>query len=235
LLSEQRILESVRDFLGGFRLPRRLTLTLAGCNGVVEAFYEPETAVVTVCYEYAEHLEQHAPAGTADGVSRDDAVIGPTMEAFLHEAGHALFHLLDIPVLGREEDAADQFAAYALLQLGAEEARRAIAGVAHMLVVDARTQTLAPDAFASVHGLPQQRHYNLLCMAYGAHPELFADMAVGGKLPAERRETCAEEFNQVKHAYAMLLAPHAAPRAQAQPSQWRQFTPQRPGREKAKY
>jgi hypothetical protein len=55
-------------------------------------------------------------------------------------------------------------------------------------------------------------------MAYGAYPELFSGMAMSAGLPESRRETCAEEFNQVKHAYAMLLAPHA--RAQAQRSGW---------------
>jgi len=30
-----------------------------------------------------------------------------TFDLFLHELGHAVFDLLKIPVLGREEDAAD--------------------------------------------------------------------------------------------------------------------------------
>jgi Putative metallopeptidase len=30
--------------------------------------------------------------------------------------------------------------------------------------------------YASVHGLPQQRLYNLLCLAYGADSTLFADV-----------------------------------------------------------
>ena len=47
---------------------------------------------------------------------------------FLHEAGHALFDLLEVPLLGREEDAADQLAAYYVLQFPKEIKRRLILG-----------------------------------------------------------------------------------------------------------
>ena len=43
----------------------------------------------------------------------------------------ALFDMLKLPVLGREEDAADQVAAYINLQFGKAEARRLIMGTAY--------------------------------------------------------------------------------------------------------
>jgi Zn-dependent peptidase ImmA (M78 family) len=42
-------------------------------------------------------------------------VIGPVSLVFLHELGHALLDVLQIPILGREEDASDQLATYMLL------------------------------------------------------------------------------------------------------------------------
>ena len=62
---------------------------------------------------------------------------------FLHETGHAVFNMLQIPVLGREEDAADQFAAYLMLRLGKDEARRMILGSAY--------QPCDPDAGTAGH------------------------------------------------------------------------------------
>ena len=53
----------------------------------------------------------------APGLSPTDSVVGPTLEVFLHEMAHAVFELFRLPVLGREEDAADQIAAYMLLNL----------------------------------------------------------------------------------------------------------------------
>ena len=55
---------------------------------------------------------------------------------FLHETGHAVFDQLKVPVLGREEDAADLFSAYIMLQLGKEDARRLILGSAYQNKAD---------------------------------------------------------------------------------------------------
>ena len=44
---------------------------------------------------------------TASGIEPIDTVVGPFLDTVLHEFAHALFDYLDIPVLGREEDAAD--------------------------------------------------------------------------------------------------------------------------------
>jgi hypothetical protein len=62
--------------------------------------------------------------------------------------------------------------------------------------------------FADEHGLPAQRFFNLLCIAYGAHPELFADIAKKQFLPPARAEGCADEYEQVAHAVQKLMHPH---------------------------
>jgi len=45
---------------------------------------------------------------TPAGVAPMDAVVGPFFDTSLQEFAHALFDMLDVPVLGREEDAAEQ-------------------------------------------------------------------------------------------------------------------------------
>jgi hypothetical protein len=131
---------------------------------------------------------------------------------FLHEIGHALFDMLRVPILGREEDAADQIAAYALLQLGKDEARRTVVGVAYMYGHEAlaqeRGQAPKLKQFADVHGFPAQRFYNLLCMAYGADPELFADLVEKKYLPESRAEGCGDEYKQVAYAVHKLITPY---------------------------
>ena len=64
----------------------------------------------------------------------------PTDHVFvlqLQEFAHALFDMLDLPVFGREEDAADQVAAYIYLQLGAAESRRLITGTVYAYAAEA--------------------------------------------------------------------------------------------------
>jgi hypothetical protein len=205
-LQDNQVLEQLREFLSPFRLPASLTLKLESC-GSGNAWYEDRT--VTVCYEYLDSLVRHAP-GTplAPDVSAADAVVGPTLEVFLHEMAHAAFELLKIPVLGREEDAADQMAAYMLLNLSKDEARRAVIGTAAMYLREARTFTVELTGFADGHGTPAQRYYNLLCLAYGSDPVLFADAVEKELLPRHRAEDCAGEYKQVAYAFQTLIGPH---------------------------
>ena len=207
LLKERQVLEKFKEFLSPLRLPRTLRLKVEGCDGVSNAWYEDDA--ITVCYEYIDDILQNAPQETTPaGVTRVDAIVGPTLEVFLHEVGHAVFDYLSVPVLGREEDAADQFAAYLLLQFAKSDARRLIVGVAYTYHVDASKPSTKKNPFADEHGLPAQRFYNILCIAYGADAKLFADLVEKGHLPKERAEGCDSEYEQVALAMTKLIRPY---------------------------
>src|SRR6516164_1765149 len=208
-LKAARTLERFREFLSFIRLPRVVTLKLAGCDGDDNAAYVPEDLTVTVCYEYLEAVRKIAPTtATLDGVTPENAVRGPLFEVFLHEVGHALFDQLHIPILGREEDAADQFAAFALVHLNRQTARDTVLGVGWMYAQEAKEATLSRSDLADVHGFAGQRFYNLLCIAYGAEPRLFADLVEKNYLPAGRAEDCADEYGQVAYAIRKLMGPY---------------------------
>ena len=252
LLKGRGVLEKLQQLLSPFLWPRTLTLKLEGCDGEVNAWYE--NATVTVCYEYLDDVWRNAPKKTTrSGLAPIDAVLGPLYDVFLHESAHALFDLLQVPILGGEEDAADQVSAFIMLQLGKEEARRLILGTAYAYSVEfkpsivpyvfiglgllliavgalaarlwmigsgavvavfialylALTSTYgARQQFADEHGTPAQRFYNLLCIAYGADPSLFADLVEKQYLPSKRAEGCADEYRQVAAAFNTLIAPH---------------------------
>jgi hypothetical protein len=130
LLKDNQALERVREVLLPVRWPRTLRLELRGCAGESNAWYED--AVVTVCYEYLDDMWRSANSSRRPAaIAREDAFVGPFADVFLHEASHALFDLLKIPLLGREEDAADQLAAFYVLQFPKERKRRLILGGAY--------------------------------------------------------------------------------------------------------
>ncbi|MDO8875733.1 MAG: DUF4344 domain-containing metallopeptidase [Pseudolabrys sp.] len=209
-LRERGILEMLRTLLSPLRLPRQLTLEVKGCDGQVDAYYGDDT--VTVCYEYIELIQRHAPkVGTPSGLARTDAIVGAIIDTVLHEVGHAIFDMLDIPVLGREEDAADLFSAYILLQFAPDDARRLIQGVGFMMASEAKAALEEPTklkTFSNEHGLPAQRYYNLLCMAYGSNPKIFGNMVLRGRLPKERADGCAEEYAMLRRAFQKLILPY---------------------------
>ncbi|HEX2727995.1 MAG TPA: DUF4344 domain-containing metallopeptidase [Beijerinckiaceae bacterium] len=221
LLKANQALERVRDRLALVRWPRTLRLELKGCDGEANAWYGD--AIVTVCYEYLEDMWRSANSSQRPAaISREDAFLGPMMDVFLHEAGHALFDILGIPLLGREEDAADQLAAYYMLQFPREVRRGLVLGAAYNYASSMKVRS-ARDlsrrrlevgrhiTYADEHGTPAQRLYNLLCIAYGSDKELFADIVDKGFLPEDRAEICPDEYRQIDHAYRALIAPHVDP------------------------
>lgn len=58
-LKERRVLEKLEEFLSPFRLPRKLKIRLAGCDGEDDAFYGDD--VITICYEYVDELWYNMP------------------------------------------------------------------------------------------------------------------------------------------------------------------------------
>ncbi len=210
-LRQARVLETFAEVLGTVRLPRTLTLRFEGCDGESNAWYDPDVHAVTFCYELVAEVAQASAGAGRYGISPRDATEGPVVYLLLHESAHALFDLLQVPILGREEDAADQVAAYVLLRAGPGVARRVLAGAAWMYRHDASQRTPDESDFADVHGLDVQRFYNVLCMAYGSDPAGFGGLVEKGYLPEERAEGCAEEYRQVGRAVARLVSPRLEP------------------------
>jgi hypothetical protein len=208
LVKEGRTLEKIQALLSPLRLPRRLLLKTQGCDGVSNAWYDGEA--VTVCYEYLDELWKNAAQETTPaGIAPIDTLIGPVVDVFLHEVGHAVFDILEVPLFGREEDAADQFSTYIMLKLEKDEARRLIKGNAYQYKGDVQSSTVSMPLkkFANEHGTPSQRFFNVLCLAYGADKVLFADFVSKGYLPQERSEGCEDEYAQVDRAFRRLIMP----------------------------
>lgn len=209
MVKAHRVLEKLQEIFGAFRLPSDLLLRTVGCDGVSNAWYQ--RGRVSICYEYLRDVQKMMPSETtAAGITPADAVIGQFFYVTAHEMGHAMFDMLDIPVLGRGEDAADQFATYIMLQFGKDQARRLIAGAAHSYkdFISNPKVTVPLAAFSNSHSPPPVRFYNLVCLAFGADRTLFADVVTNGYLPSERAGVCRKEYGEVAFAFKTLLGPH---------------------------
>jgi len=72
-------LERLQKFLSLIRLPEKLRISLAECDGEPDAFYED--AAITICYEYINELWENMPEEpTPGGVAPIDTVISPLFE-----------------------------------------------------------------------------------------------------------------------------------------------------------
>jgi hypothetical protein len=217
-LMDHQVLEAVQQILSPVRLPVALTIKTLGCDGLINSWYNTDDSVPTVhmCYELLQNILRTTPAENIyEDITYHDAVVGQFLFWTLHEVGHAAFDIYKVPVFGREEDAADLFAAYLMLHFGKDQARRWVLGAAYS--AEEFMKDFGPmDNYASVHGLPQQRFYNLLCLAYGADPKMFGDvthsmmdsMTDKGFLPKKRADNCEYEFQTFDRSFQTAFGPY---------------------------
>jgi hypothetical protein len=207
VMLRRRPLQRIREIFSPLRLPVELTVRTKEC-GMSNAWYQRPT--ITICYEYLREMRDAAPKETSpDGITPLDAIVGQFLYTAAHEMGHAVFDLLNVPVFGPPEADADEFAAHVLMSIGKQDARRLIMGAAYMYKDYFRnpTITVPVTAFADIHGAPMQRMYNLMCLAYGADPELFSDVVEKGYLPRARIPACKREWGEVNYAFEQLIYP----------------------------
>lgn len=121
-------------------------------------------------------------------------VHGTLRFVLLHEMGHGLVDLYAIPVLGREEDAADRFATWWLSPDGQEDGTDAIAAVEWWLAsAKASGQTREQLEWWDEHGIDEQRGYQIVCLLYGSDPQTMGPLAARMGLPEERQQSCIPE------------------------------------------
>jgi hypothetical protein len=206
-MKRRQVLEEFSAFLSPLRLPKTLRVKTVQCN-VLNAYYDPTERTIKICYEWMDETETRAPQKVSpEGITRQEAIVGGFVGVLLHEAGHAVNDLLNLPVLGREEDSADQIAGFIMLQFGKDVARIAIKGTAYSWLTFARQDR---PVYWDTHSTPAQRFYNFLCIGYGGDPQTFKDLA-DKWLSKGRAETCEHEYKQVRNAFNKTIMPHIDP------------------------
>ena len=207
-------LEKIQKILSPIRLREELAVKTMEC-GTVNTWYRREGLVptVTICYEFLKHVLDSLPKETTpQEITADDAKIGQVLWFTLHEVGHATFEMFSVPIFGNDEDAADNFATYVMLQFS--EAVPLIKGAAWAWSEYIKDYQRNPvvrvrlAGFANEHGLPQQRFYNLACLAFGSNPARFADVTLQGYLPPERVPRCGREYRMLAAAFKKEIGPH---------------------------
>jgi Putative metallopeptidase len=214
LLRQHNTLEKIKEILSPFRFPEQLTIETTEC-GAVNSYYQRKNLkpTVTICYEFLKRILELLPnEATPTGLTPTDAAVGQFFWVTFHEVGHAAFDIFNVPIFGHEEDAADNFATFIMLQFGKGQARRLINGAAwawRAYLGDYQRNPVLQTrlaAFATDHGLPQERFYNLVCLAFGANSQEFADFA--GFLPPTRSPNCSHEYQTLVRAFRQEIRPH---------------------------
>ncbi|MGV0992079.1 MAG: DUF4344 domain-containing metallopeptidase [Mycobacterium sp.] len=212
LMRDDHLLEDLADAINSsLKLPQDIPLIGKQCDEA-NAYWDSGDDTMTICYEdAADALDIYTDAGDQDPA---ESAINSEVATFYHETGHMAIHLYNLPITGREEDVADQLAAYVLLNPGTDgkidpENIQAVKDFAREFEnYGDRSGPIDDTDLADTHSPNKTRMYNLECWVYGADPDASADLITSGALPEDRADGCADEYQQLSDAWSELLSPY---------------------------
>ena len=173
-----------------------------------EAYYDKNYKEIAICYQKIEGF-YHLFARRLKGERAiSEATTGATVSLFLHELAHALIDAWELPVTGKEEDAADQFATLLMLN-GIPDGERMALNGALAFKLYAEADKRVKKFYWDSHSLDEQRYYNTICLVYGHKPEAYEYLIDNGSLPIQRAVNCEDDYPRVKASWQKLLYPFA--------------------------
>jgi len=197
-----------KSLAAAFELPNELKIK--GVNGFGGGpFYNPEDNSITLPYEFAavvfEVISQTSPEASETEWGESVGAVNSFILA--HEFGHALVHNFDLPVLGREEDAADGIATVLLLK-APDGPTYAAEAAEFWLNFSGRQDPPKLAEYADNHSFDRQRADNILCWVGGSSEHLLQVMLENEFLPEERLASCTAEWELLRRSAEQVLDPH---------------------------
>lgn len=127
-----------------------------------------------------------------------------------HEMAHLLIDQLRLPVLGKEEDAADNVATWTLLNKRTAAADKALADAAEgwLLTGVAYGSGKYEEDFAAAHSLDKQRAYQIVCLMVGSDDTAFRPIANQYAIARDRQDSCYWDYELIDRSLTGVLEEH---------------------------
>lgn len=172
-------------------------LRAIGCSFVIAA------GLLSSGYGIAEELSAEQQTAALN------FVLNNTHHVLLHEVGHMLVHQLDLPVLGKEEDAVDMLATITMLNM--PEMGQALIDTMDGWSYSSKTRETRSYANSDLydeHSLDIQRSFTIACLMVGKDMEQFGRIATLNNVPRDRQERCEEDYRVAQHGWDKVLSPY---------------------------
>lgn len=186
-------------------LPNKITIRYREC-GSANAYYYASSHTIEICHELWDKRRRLYARTTLPKATVDHRLRSSVMFTFFHELGHALHDELELPLLGRDEDAVDDIATIWMIRLGVGDAAQYAAFGHHL-----RAQQ--PDythAIWDEHANGARRGYAIGCLLYGSDPVRYANTLEQMQVPAPHMLRCKGDYQQRVRAWQVLFRSHLA-------------------------
>lgn len=181
---------------------------LLSMGGEEDPYYDPETSSIYFSYRFADEIgERYQTENPQSSVAqRDRFIVSGVVHTLFHEYAHVLIDYLNLPVLGREEDAADSFASYVLLTL-MDNGAPILRDGADLFYLE----SLDPDPFdasllSDSHSLSIQRFYMSVCHLYANDEDANQNLIKIHDFDEEWVDTCLMDYDIVISSWQALLS-----------------------------
>jgi hypothetical protein len=200
---------NLADVLGStFQIPKHITVEAV--NGIDGGpHYDPTDNTITFQYGFAALVFNTLKHDNPDWSQHHLGFATGSVLAFIleHEFTHALIHIYNLPVLGKEEDAADTLAT--LLLLKSPQGDKLALGAAQFWADFSGRQNPPPvAAYADVHSLDLQRAYSIVCDIAGSNQARYDEINRAAILPDGDIQQCPAQYQQDVKSFTQVLQPH---------------------------
>ena len=207
-IEQSRLIQGVITLMRErFHLPSPLTIQFGGDD---DPSYDTESHTILIPYHFlAEARERFTETDYSEtGMTAQAAALDVLAHTLLHEFGHAIISMNKLPVVVKEEDAADSLAVMLLIERF-ENGQEIALTAADMFALESEDyDTLEEPDFWDEHSLDAQRYYTTLCHIYGSDPDNYAYLMEEAEIDQDRRELCIDEYDALSTSWNALLAPY---------------------------
>lgn len=183
-----------------FAFNKTLTVQYGGDEGPM---YGPNAHIIHIPYSfYQESLNYFEQNKYQERFNKSPQLgaLDTLLHTLLHEAGHAYIADQNIPVLGKEEDAVDNFATILLLNYVDNGDDIAISA-ADMFAFESEDRPDYYDfgEYIDEHSFDLQRYFSTLCLVYGSDPKKHINLLdeVENDYLKDRKEFCEFQFDSL--------------------------------------
>lgn len=204
LVESEVIQEAVQDLENLFALPQPIQIVF-GSEIEGPQYYQ---GVIQMPYEFLMMNDQILTAAGTYETVEDQAIalIDVTEFVLYHEIGHALVDMLDLPILGKEEDAVDGFAALLSTTWNLDEVALATADVFDASSYLQSNSEISEAQFWDSHSLDEQRMFSIFCLIHGSDPQKHSTLLSDVGMPADQSNRCQYEYARIVRNWNRVLA-----------------------------
>lgn len=166
--------EQIASYINSsFKLPAPVTI-LFSIGSEEGPYYDPDSRHIIVPYAFwIECRKQFAKEfSTHDSkVDLQELCTAVMVHTIYHELGHAFIDVCQLPITGKEENVADEFAVLLLLDSFENGNEMALIAGDYFALEGSKLEEVTDEDLFDEHALDDQRFFTTFCVAYGMEPD----------------------------------------------------------------